>query len=162
VVVAAVIERYEAAVRWDGSLGEGYEAYSRTHSGVAGGATIGLTTGNEYGDPALTNPEQLVVLAAASCQLLWFLHLAAKARVEVVSYADEATAEMPDDVVPVALSRVDLRPRIVVAGEVSEARVLKLVELAHRECYVANSLRCPVEVAASVVVQANGGIEEEG
>ena len=148
--MSGAVERYEASVRWSGSLADGYEAYPRSHSGFAGSSAVRLTTGNRYGDPRLMNPEQLVVMAAASCQLLWFLHLAAKARLEVVSYVDEASAEMPVDVVPVALSRVDLRPRIEVEGDVSDERVLKLVDLAHRECYVANSLRCPVTVHATV------------
>mgnify|MGYP000185606279 CR=1 FL=1 len=149
--MSSSVERYEAGVSWNGSLSDGYEAYSRTHDGTAGGATVGLTTGNKYGDPALTNPEQLVVLAAASCQLLWFLHLAAKARIDVVAYSDDAVAEMPMDVVPVAMSRIELRPRIVVRGDAGDERVRRLVELAHRECYVANSLRCPLVVSAEVV-----------
>ena len=43
-----------------------------------------LTTGEGHGDPSVLNPEQLVVMAASSCQLLWFLHLASKARIDVV------------------------------------------------------------------------------
>jgi organic hydroperoxide reductase OsmC/OhrA len=39
-----------------------------------------------------------------------------------------------------------LRPRIVLAAGPSEARVRHLVEVAHRECYIANSLSTPVRV----------------
>jgi hypothetical protein len=45
---------------------------------------IRLTTGEAKGDPRILNPEQPDVMAASSCQLLWFLHLAAKARIDVV------------------------------------------------------------------------------
>src|SRR5690625_7366079 len=38
------------------------------------------------GDAELTNPEQLLVLAASSCQMLSFLGAAARASVDVVSY----------------------------------------------------------------------------
>ena len=39
---------------------------------------VRVTTGESKGDPAVLNPEQLLLMAASSCQMLWFLHLAAK------------------------------------------------------------------------------------
>ena len=89
-------------------------------------------------------------IAASSCQMLWFLHLAAKARIDVVAYDDEADAEMPEDDEPVRLTRITLRPRIVVAGDASEERVLKFAEKAHELCYVANSLKTEVRLEPSV------------
>lgn len=74
--------------------------------------------------------------------MLWFLHLAAKARIDVVEYEDEPEAAMPED----RLSRILLRPRIAVRGRVGAPRVERLVRLAHHECNIAKSLRCPVEV----------------
>lgn len=147
------VEVFEASVHWEGSTAVGYEAYSRSHTGRAASEEVGLTTGNRYGVPTLMNPEQLVVMAAASCQLLWFLHLAAKARIDVCQYTDHAAADMPEEPTPVALSEIRLRPRIVVAAGTSEERVRKLVELAHHECYVANSLRCPVLVEPEIEVR---------
>ena len=49
-----------------------------------------MTTGESKGDPAILDPEQLLLMAASSCQMLWFLHLAAKARIDVVAYDDDA------------------------------------------------------------------------
>ena len=140
--------RYEASLRWAGSTGLGWERYDRAHeaSGPPAEQTLRLTTGEAKGDPVLLNPEQLVVMAASSCQMLWFLHLAAKARIDVVRYEDEASGEMPDD----RLTRIDLRPRIVVAGEASEERVRRLCATAHERCNVANSLRTEVTVAPVV------------
>jgi organic hydroperoxide reductase OsmC/OhrA len=68
----------------------------------------------------------------------------------VVEYADEAIGEMPEDDPPVRLTRIALRPRIVVRGEASEERVRHLCELAHEHCYVANSLRSEVTVEPTV------------
>jgi organic hydroperoxide reductase OsmC/OhrA len=140
--------RYEANLSWRGSTGEGWERYDRAHEVSAPPAepTLTVTTGEEKGDPRQLNPEQLVVMAASSCQLLWFLHLAAKARIDVVEYQDEAEAEMPEDERPVRITQIVLKPRIVVASEASEDRVRKLAELAHERCYVANSLRSKVRV----------------
>jgi organic hydroperoxide reductase OsmC/OhrA len=144
--------RYRARLSWSGSTGAGWKHYDRAHEGVAPPAEprLTLTTGEEKGDPRQLNPEQLVVMAASSCQLLWFLHLAAKARIDVVEYEDEAEAEMPEDEEPVRITRIVLRPRIAVASEVGEERVAKLVELAHERCYVANSLRSEVLLEPSI------------
>ena len=144
--------RYTARTHWTGSTGAGWEHYDRTHvaSAPPGEAEIRMTTGESKGDPRLNNPEQLVVMAASSCQMLWFLHLAAKARIDVVEYTDEAEAEMPED----RLTRIVLRPRIVLASEASEHQVRRLVELAHRECNIANSLR--TEVAVEPTIGAKG------
>jgi organic hydroperoxide reductase OsmC/OhrA len=124
--------RYETQVRWTGSTGLGWDHYDRTHSASA--------TGESKGDPSLLNPELLLLMAASSCQMLWFLHLAAKARVDVVEYRDDAIALMPTDQEPVRISEIELRPHIAVAGEASEERIRKLVDTAHEHCFVANSL----------------------
>lgn len=150
--MASRVHRYEARLIWTGSTGAGWEAYDRGHAAVAPPAEqeLGLTTGEEQGDSRLLNPEQLVVVAASSCQMLWFLHLAAKSRIDVVRYEDDADGEMAEDEEPVRLTRITLRPRIEVDGEVREERVLRLAEKAHELCYVANSLRSEVVVEPSV------------
>ena len=83
------------------------------------------------------------MLAASSCQLLSFLAVCARARVDVVSYEDEAIGEMPDGRYP-WMERIVLHPRVTYRGETKEERVLHLLELAHRECYIANSLRTEI------------------
>jgi len=147
--------RYETRVRWTGSTGLGWEHYDRGHVASAPGAEqeVRLTTGESKGDPALLNPELLLLMAASSCQMLWFLHLAAKARVDVVEYEDEALALMPDDVEPVRITAVELRPRIVVAGQASEERVRKLAATAHEHCFVANTLNAEMTLQPTVEVR---------
>ena len=144
--------RYETRLRWSGSTGLGWDHYDREHTVTAPPAApeLRVTTGESKGDPAVLNPEQLVVMAASSCQMLFFLHLAAKARIDVVEYEDEASALMPLDDEPVRLTEITLRPRIVIAGEASEERVGKLVETAHQHCYIANSLTADVSIEPRV------------
>ena len=151
----AIVHRYLASCRWSGSTGAGYGAYDRTHEGSAppAGGTVRLSADPAFrGDPSLLNPEQLVLLAASSCQLLSFLAVAARARVEVLRYADDAEATMPEDSPPIRLTSIVLRPTIWVAPGTSKERVRHLVEVAHHECYVANSLRTEVRVEPTVVV----------
>ncbi|MEJ7585913.1 MAG: OsmC family protein, partial [Acidimicrobiales bacterium] len=79
-----------------------------------------------------------------------FLAVSARARLDVVSYTDDAVAVMVADDLPVRLTRIDLRPAITLAdsdrGRPSAERLRRLCDLAHRECYVANSLRTDVVV----------------
>jgi organic hydroperoxide reductase OsmC/OhrA len=147
--------RYHAHCAWAGSTGVGYDAYRRDHDATAQPADAQLALSSDPafgGNPTRLNPEQLLVLAASSCQLLSFLAVAARARIDVVAYKDDAVGEMPDDVTPTRLTRIVLRPRITLSRPVSEERVRHLVQVAHRECYIANSLKTEVEVNPSIVV----------
>jgi organic hydroperoxide reductase OsmC/OhrA len=143
---------YEARLRWEGSTGLGWERYDRAHEASAPPAeqAVTLTTGESKGDPSLLNPEQLLVMAASSCQMLWFLHLAAKARIDVVEYEDRAEAEMPED----RITAVTLRPRIVIASGEGGERVRKLVYLAHSHCNIANSLSADVRIEPKIEPRA--------
>ena len=147
--------RYETQLRWTGSTGLGWESYDRTHSASAPGVTqdVALTTGESKGDPALLNPELLLLMAASSCQMLWFLDVASKARLDVVEYRDDALALMPLDEEPVRVTEIELRPHIVVGGQVSEERVRKLVDTAHRHCFISNSLSSKVTINPTVEVR---------
>lgn len=150
------VHRYATALRWAGSTGAGYDAYDRSHHVGAPPAAASLHLAADpafRGDPALLNPEQLLVAAASSCQLLSFLAVAARARLDVVSYVDDATAEMPEGDPPMRIVRIDLHPVIVLAdtdrARPSAERLAHLAEVAHRECFIANSLRTDVVVHPS-------------
>jgi organic hydroperoxide reductase OsmC/OhrA len=89
-------------------------------------------------------------MAASSCQMLWFLHVAAKARVDVVAYEDDASAVMPEDAEPVRITEITLRPRIAVTGDPSEERIRRLVETAHGHCFIANSLNSAMTIEPTI------------
>ena len=148
------VATYETRVHWTGSTGLGWKHYDRAHVATAPPAEqeVRITTGESKGDPAILNPEQLVLMAASSCQMMVFLHLAAKARIDVVEYEDSATALMPTDQEPIRITEITLRPRIVVSGDASEQRVHKLADSAHQHCFVANSLNSQMTLQPTVEV----------
>lgn len=156
-----VTHRYRASVTWHGSTGVGYDRYDRAHEARAEPAdpTLALASDPAFGgDPDRLNPEQLLVLAASSCQLLSFLAVAARARLDVVAYRDEATAVMPEDDPPTRLTRIELRPHISVVPAPGtdpatvRATVERLVAVGHRECYIANSLRTTIVIEPVIVL----------
>jgi organic hydroperoxide reductase OsmC/OhrA len=135
-------------VTWSGSTAEGYDAYARAHEATCAAADgahplpLSLSADPAFGgDPAKLNPEQLLVLAASSCQMLSFLAVAARARLDVIAYEDDAEGVMPEDERPMRITRIALRPRITIAGEApGDERLRELTETAHRHCFIANSL----------------------
>lgn len=145
----AGVHQYRARCSWRGSTGVGYEGYGRAHEAGAPPAAAVMTLSSDpafRGDPTLLNPEQLVVLAAASCQLLSFLAVAARARLDVREYEDEAEAEMDEGDPPAHINRITLRPRIVLAPGPTRERVEHLIDVAHRQCFIANSLRSEITI----------------
>jgi organic hydroperoxide reductase OsmC/OhrA len=144
---------YVARLHWAGSTGDGVRSYSRDHAAVAAPATpvVALSADSAFrGDPDRLNPEQLVVMAASSCQLLSFLGAAARSGVDVLSYDDEATSHLDLDASPARLGTIRLAVTVTVAAGTDEALVRVLAEQAHHGCYVANSLVVPVEVGMAV------------
>jgi organic hydroperoxide reductase OsmC/OhrA len=144
---------YRATCSWSGSTAAGYAAYLRAHRVSAAPATHVLEMSNDPslgGDAALLDPEQLVLAAASSCQLLSFLAIAARARIDVRDYRDHAAARMSHDDGPARIASITLRPAITVSSGPGVSRVERLVRLAHDECYVANSLSTPVTVQPTI------------
>ncbi len=137
--------RYLVTCHWDGSTAGGYDAYDRTHTVHLPPAEGALSVSADpafLGDGRLVNPESLLLAAAASCQLLSFLAVASRAWIAVSGYRDEARAVMEGD-----------PPRITVEPPATAERVVHLVEVAHRECYVANSLTARITVEPEITVE---------
>lgn len=150
------VHHYQAMCTWRGSTGAGYETYDRSHELRAPPAPQTLTMSSDpvfRGDPQRLNPEQLLLMAAASCQMLSFLAIAARARLDVVEYEDRAEGCMPEDDKPVRITRIVLKPRIVLRGAADAARVHRLVEQAHHACFIANSLNSTIEITPDIVIR---------
>jgi organic hydroperoxide reductase OsmC/OhrA len=148
------VHGYRARCSWAGSTAVGYDNYPRAHTVECPPASAELAMSGDpafLGDSNRLNPEQLLLAAAVSCQLLSFLAVAARARIEVIRYEDDADADMPDDDRPVRITAIRLRPRITVRAGTDQAKVHKLVALAHEQCFVANSLTSEMDIQATIV-----------
>lgn len=148
------IHTYTTTLAWEGSTGAGYRHYSREHIASAPPAPtkVALSADAVFrGDASLPNPEQLLVMAASSCQLLSFLAEAARQGIDVRGYSDHAEGVMDAAARPASVSRVTLRPEIVVAAGVDRAVVVEAAERAHEGCFIANSLRSEIRLEVTVV-----------
>lgn len=125
-----------------------YETYDRTHAiELESGTHFSASAAADFfGNASLVNPEELLVSALASCHLLTFLAVAAKSRLEVNSYADNATGTLEKNSDgKLAVTHILLRPHIVWNNAApSEPKIRELHEKAHRNCLIGNSIRCDV------------------
>jgi organic hydroperoxide reductase OsmC/OhrA len=147
------VHEYRCRLDWSGSTAGGYEHYPREHGVSCPPAQTALRLSSDPafgGDPDLINPEQLLVAAASSCQMLSFMAYAGRTRIDVVSYVDEAEGVMPEDDKPMRITEIVLRPHIVIAGEANEERVRRFVERAHEACFIANSLKTNITIEPEI------------
>ena len=148
--------RYDVRTLWNaGADGppKSFEGFSRTHTiEIKGKPALAASSDPSFhGDPALHNPEDLLVSSLSSCHMLWYLVLCVARKVPVLAYADDAYGIMAETPRPGRFVEVVLRPRVMVAKGADMALAAKLHERAHTECFVANSVNFPVRHEASIV-----------
>lgn len=152
------MSEHQAKIHWARRPDETFvdSRYSRAHvwefdGGVAVPASSAVSSVPlPYSKAENVDPEEALVAAISSCHMLTFLYLAAKARLVVDSYEDEAIGHMTRNAAGrKAITTVKLSPRIVFSGtrEPTEAEVQHLHHAAHEECYIANSVSTEISVA---------------
>ena len=145
---------HNATISWasDGEFRSG--RYSRGHEwsfdggAVVRGSSSPSVVPEPMSDRSAVDPEEALIASVSSCHMLWFLSLAQKAGLDVLSYRDEAVGAMgKDERGRVAITRITLRPEIVFAElEPSREELLALHREAHEKCFIANSLRSEIVV----------------
>ncbi|MGM0559691.1 MAG: OsmC family protein [Pseudomonadota bacterium] len=125
--------------------------YANAHS-VQFNSTYGLQVDaapDWGGDPGNTNPEQALASALASCHMMTFLALAAKAGWPVASYHDQAVAHLGKNTRgQMSVVRIDLHPVVHFDSDftIESAKLDEMQDRAHRYCFIANSLADSVEI----------------
>ena len=97
------------------------------------------------------DPEEAFVAALSSCHMLFFLSFAAKAGFVVDKYEDAAVGVMSkNEQGNLFVSKVTLNPAVAFSGAKRPSReeLDALHHHAHEECYIANSVRAEIVVAA--------------
>jgi organic hydroperoxide reductase OsmC/OhrA len=149
---------YNVRVDWVGNDGQGtktYKGYRRDHTIAAEGKPLIAASSDPSfrGDAARYNPEELLVASLSSCHMLWYLHLCAVNHVTVVEYQDAASGVMQENEDGSGeFVRVQLRPRVKISAGDDQAKALALHHDAHGYCFIARSVKFPVEVAAEITV----------
>ena len=149
---------YTATIAWtnqgpDFSKGK----FSRAHTwSFDGGVTVPASPSPHvvpapWSDPAGVDPEEAFIASVASCHMLTFLWLAGRDGFTVESYTDTATgamAKLPNG--SMWMSEITLNPQIRWSGDKQPAAadLERLHHRAHEFCFIANSIKTQVTVAA--------------
>ena len=144
---------HHATVSWQATSDDfSYEKYARDHNWIfPGGCEFPASAAPDFlGSPHRVDPEEAFVASLSSCHMLTFLAVASRRRLAVARYVDHAVGTMEKNADgKLAITRVALRPEIEFSGDAPTAeRLAKMHELAHRECFIANSVRTEIVVEA--------------
>lgn len=125
------------------------KTYNRDHLwDFDGGETVKASAAPNYGgDAEMVDPEQAFTAAVSACHMLVFLAMAAQKGLTVNGYTDEAVGELgKNDEGRQAITRVTLRPEIEFEDDPDRDTLEELHEKAHKDCFIANSVKCDIEV----------------
>jgi len=151
--------RFECRLVWTGAA-KGptvdYDSYSRDYRiDFEGKPSLRLTSAPVYrGDPALHNPEDLLLAALSGCHCLSYLALCARGGVRVVGYEDEVFGRMERVDGVVRFTEVVLSPKVSIAPGSDAEKARALHERAHAVCFIANSVNFPVRHTPQVSAAA--------
>jgi len=151
----AVCHDYTSRIEWTGNRGAGtasYRGYDRTWRIATPGKAIVDCSNDPLlgGDPALHNPEDMLLATLAACHMLWYLHYASRAGIVVESYRDDPVGigeSTPDGAGHFVEAM--LRPHIVVRAGSDLAAADAIHATIHAVCFVARSVNFPVRYAAT-------------
>lgn len=149
-------QQHTATIRWErGDALFTDNRYSRAHEWkFDGGLTVPASSSPHVvpaplSNPANVDPEEAFVASLSSCHMLWFLWIAARRGFVVDSYVDAAAGQVTKDAHGrSAVTRVTLKPAIGFSGDgqPSTSDLTEMHEEAHRQCFIANSVRTEVVV----------------
>lgn len=99
------------------------------------------------GDPALYNPEELILSSLMSCHMMSYQYVCRQAGITLVQYEDQATLTLV-----VAsdgsgrITQATLRPTCTIAATDDETLAMQLHDKAHQICFIANSCKFPISI----------------
>ncbi len=144
------MSHHQVTIHWQCEGGDFLaHRYSRAHVWrFDGGAEVRASSSPQVvplpmSDAAAVDPEEAFVASLASCHMLWFLDIAARAGFRVTSYEDAASGVMAKNAQGrTAITQITLRPRAGFdpATQPSRDALDALHHEAHDKCFLAASV----------------------
>ena len=125
-----------------------YDAYPRNHQIIfKNDEAVTFSAAAAYkGDASKGDPEDMLVAALSSCHMLSFLAIAAKKKITVLSYDDEAVGFMEKEGGKLWITRTVLHPKVTFETAPDAATLAEMHHQAHELCFIANSVKTEVTV----------------
>ena len=109
----------------------------------------------EYGGSGdVWSPEHLCVGAVNACLMTTFIAIAANSKVAFRHYAASAIGTLEKvEGRGFVLTRIVVKPRIVIGPEVDRSKIDRLCKMTERNCFISNSLNTAVTFEPEIVVE---------
>lgn len=122
---------------------------------TVGRPQLRLSSPAEFGgDGDYHNPEEMLLAAVSSCQMLTFLAIAEHEGIAVRRYEDDPRLLVRKGKRGLEVEKIMLRPMIELASPEGILRVRELVQKAHQRCLIAAALACDVFVAPTISAES--------
>jgi organic hydroperoxide reductase OsmC/OhrA len=139
---------YECRVTWE------RERRGRAESDGRGPISVGAPP-EFHGTDDVWSPEHLTAAAVNACVMLTFLAIAENSKVPVATYESVASATLAKaEGRGMVITAVIVRPRITVPAGVDMAKVERVLHMAHKNCFISNSLTATVTLEPQIVTVA--------
>jgi organic hydroperoxide reductase OsmC/OhrA len=137
---------FKAKLDWFFSKREA-TTYTKSHTiTIDGKAVLSVSAAKAFkGDPALYNPEDLLLSSVVSCHMMSYLYVCKQNDIDVVSYTDEAEATL--EVLEDGSGRfieIKLNPKVCISNIEKIEEALSLHKKANQLCFIANSCNFPI------------------
>lgn len=118
---------------------------------------ISIATPPEFakGMPNIWSPEHYFVAAVNGCLMTTFLAIAENFKLHFISFDSNAvgTLEMVEG--KYMMSKIELKPTIVIANENDRALAQKVIEKSEKACLISNSIKSTVEMEINIEIRNN-------
>ena len=136
---------YESKVEWN------KDRLCRMSTG--GGVSMDFSSPPEFkGIEGLITPEDLFVASENTCLLMTFISVAEKMRFEFLSYECDAVGHLEKTDDGLVFTRIILRPRIEIGSEENLKKAERALEIAHKNCLIANSMKTEIIIEPEIVL----------
>ncbi|GGA75173.1 peroxiredoxin [Flavobacterium palustre] len=134
---------FKAKLDWNSTP----KRYQKSHQiAIEGKEILNVSAAKAFkGDPALYNPEDLLLSAVVSCHMMSYLYVCAQNGIEVLSYQDNAEADLEvSHNGSGRFTEIRLYPKVIIKQNEKINEALNLHLKANELCFIANSCNFPI------------------
>ncbi|HEU0125790.1 MAG TPA: OsmC family protein, partial [Flavobacterium sp.] len=122
---------FKAQLNWSSKQNqeESKRFYGKSHQiQIEGKPVLGISAAKAFkGDPELYNPEDLLLSSLVSCHMMSYLYVCAQNGIEVISYKDNAEADLEvSHNGSGRFTEIRLYPKVIIKGKEKIAEALNL------------------------------------
>jgi organic hydroperoxide reductase OsmC/OhrA len=137
--------RYESDVRW--------ESGRRGVLCSAGKPELKVSSPPEFkGEAGFWTPEEMFVASVNACTLMTFIAYAQHKGLDPVGYESSAEGVLENVEGKYRFTGITLHPHVRVKSPQDVERAREILESAHANCFISNSLAVPVKVSPEIRV----------